>query len=72
MNTQTIFGLCSFVAFALGLLLFVIYKAKTVKFTYIDGPTLAGYIGKGLIALAILFNALGNYYGGLEKEKEES
>ena len=72
MNTQTIFGLCSFGAFALGLLLFVIYKAKTVEFTNIDGAALTGYIGKGLIAIAILFNALGNYYGGLEKEKEES
>jgi len=72
MNTQTIFGLCSFGAFVLGLLLFVIYKAKTVEFSYIDGPALAGYIGKGLIAMAILFNAIGNYYGGLEKDKDEA
>jgi len=72
MKIQTIFGLCSLGACILGLLLFAIYKAKTVEFIYITFPDLVGYVGKGLIALAILFNAIGNYYGGLEKEKEKS
>jgi hypothetical protein len=71
MNIQTLFGLFGFIAFGLGLILFTIYKAKTTSFITLDRYALIGYFGKGLVAMAILFNAIGNYYGGIEIEKDE-
>jgi hypothetical protein len=70
MNIQSIFGLCAFVAFGLGLILFTIYKAKTADFASLDAYSLIGYFGKGLVAMAILLNAIGNYYGGIEKDED--
>ena len=60
-NTQSILGICACVTFAIGVLFFLVYKRKSFKR---DKYSIIGYVGKALIGLAILFNAIGNCYGG--------
>ena len=66
---QQIYGIAAFCTFGLGLLLFIIYKAMDLK-TVPDKGQLIGYFGKGLIAMTILLNILGNFYGGKQQTED--
>ena len=69
LGTQQIFGIAAFCTFGLGILLFIIYKAIDLK-TVPNKTQLIGYFGKGLIAMTILLNILGNFYGGKYQTEE--